>query len=190
MISRRARKDRLGQSFRLLYRCPAFGWLWVDRLISSTGDEFTLLALPWFVLQVTGSGTATAGILLALQLLAILTSMGIGSLIDRFQSRAIITIDNGARTFIIGLIPILYWLGLLELWLLFLLNSLRYPPIPAHRHLGSSGRNCSLLRQSGGYYTNHREPNSVARILPQMTQTHFFWGNPICSPKQFPQLVP
>jgi Na+/melibiose symporter-like transporter len=130
-ISRRARKDRLGQSFRLLYRYPAFGRLWVGRLISSTGDEFTLLALPLCVLQVTGSGTATAGILLALQLPAILTSMGIGSLIDRFQPRAIITIDNGARTFIIGLIPILYWLGLLELWLLFLLTFLAGMLVPA-----------------------------------------------------------
>jgi MFS family permease len=131
MISRTARKNRLGQSFSLLYRYPAFGRLWVGRLISSSGDEFTLIALPWFVLQVTGSGTATAGILLALQLPAILTSMGIGSLIDRFQPRAIITIDNGARTFIIGLIPILYWLGLLELWMLFLLTFLAGMLVPA-----------------------------------------------------------
>ena len=29
------------------------------------------------------------------------------------------TIDNGIRTLVIGLIPILYWLGSLELWMLF-----------------------------------------------------------------------
>jgi len=108
----------------LLHRYPAFGRLWVGRSISLFGDAFTLIALPWFVLQVTGSGTATAGILLTLQLPAMLTSMVIGWLIDRFQPRAIITIDNGLRTLIIGLIPILYWFGLLELWLLFLLTFL------------------------------------------------------------------
>ena len=126
MISNNERrlKTHLWQAFRLLYRYPAFGRLWAGRLVSLFGDALTLIALPWFVLQVTGSGTATASILLTLQLPAILTSMGIGSLIDRFQPRAIITIDNGLRTLIIGLIPILYWFGLLELWLLFLLTFL------------------------------------------------------------------
>ena len=124
-------RSQVWQAFRLLYRYPAFGRLWVGRSISLFGDAFTLIALPWFVLQVTDSGTATAGILLSLQLPAILTSLAIGSLIDRFQPRAIITIDNGLRTLIIGLIPILYWFGLLELWLLFLLTFLAGMLVPA-----------------------------------------------------------
>ena len=124
-------KNQIWQMFSLLYRYPAFGRLWVGRLISLFGDAFTLIALPWFVLKITGSGTATAGILLTLQLPAILTSMAIGSLIDRFQPRAIITIDNGLRTFIIGLIPILYLFGLLELWLLFLMTFLAGMLVPA-----------------------------------------------------------
>jgi MFS family permease len=117
-------KNQVWKVFGLLYRYPAFSRLWVGRLVSLFGDAIALIALPWFVLQVTGSGTATAGILLTLQLPAIVTSMVIGSLIDRFQPRAIITVDNGIRTLIIGLIPILYWFGLLELWLLFLLTFL------------------------------------------------------------------
>jgi MFS family permease len=124
-------KTQVWQAFRLLYRYPAFGRLWVGRSISLLGDAFTLIALPWFVLQVTESGTATAGILLTLQLPAILTSMLIGSLIDRFQPRSIITIDNGLRTLIIGLIPMLYWFGRLELWLLFLLTFLAGMLVPA-----------------------------------------------------------
>ena len=117
-------KAHLGQVFGLLYRYPAFRRLWLGRLVSLFGDAFALIALPWFVLQVTGSGTATAGILLTLQLPAIVTSMLIGWLIDRFQPRAIITIDNGLRTLIIGLIPVLYWFNGLQLWLLFLLTFL------------------------------------------------------------------
>ncbi|MCI0550012.1 MAG: MFS transporter [Anaerolineae bacterium] len=124
-------KNQLWQVFSLLYRYPAFGRLWVGRLISLFGDAFTLIALPWFVLQLTGSGTATAGILLTLQLPAIITSMVIGSLIDRFQPRTIMAIDNVIRTLIIGLIPILYWFGLLELWLLFLLTFLAGMLVPA-----------------------------------------------------------
>jgi MFS family permease len=123
--------SQVWQAFSLLYRYPAFGRLWVGRSISLFGDAFTLIALPWFVLQVTDSGIATAGILLCLQLPAILTSMAIGSLVDRFQPRAIITIDNGLRTLIIGLIPILYWFGLLELWMLFLLTFFAGVLVPA-----------------------------------------------------------
>jgi MFS family permease len=124
-------RSQVWQAFSLLYRYPAFGRLWIGRSISLFGDAFTLIALPWFALQATGSGTATAGILLTLQLPAILTSIFIGSLIDRFQPRAIITIDNGLRTLIIGLIPLLYWFGLLELWLLFLLTFLAGMLVPA-----------------------------------------------------------
>jgi MFS family permease len=124
-------KKQFLQAFGVLYRYPAFGRLWIGRSISLFGDAITLIALPWFVLQVTGSGTATAGILLTLQLPAIFTSMAIGSLIDRFQPRTIMTIDNSLRTLIIGLIPILYWLGLLELWLLFLLTFIAGMFVPA-----------------------------------------------------------
>ena len=124
-------KKQIWQAFHLLHRYPAFRRLWVGRSVSLFGDTLTLIALPWFVLQVTDSGTATAGILLTLQLPAILTSMVIGSLIDRFQPRSIIAIDNGLRTFIVGLIPILYWFGLLELWLLFLLTFLAGMLVPA-----------------------------------------------------------
>jgi len=124
-------RNQVWQAFSLLYRCPEFGRLWVGRSISLFGDAFTIIALPWFVLQVTDSGTAAAGILLSLQLPALLTSMAIGSLVDRFQPRAIITIDNVLRTLIIGLIPILYWFGLLELWMLFLLTFFAGMLVPA-----------------------------------------------------------
>ncbi len=73
----------------------------------------------------------TAGILLALQLPAILSSTIIGSFIDRYQPRMIMAIDNGLRTFIIGLIPILYLFGLLKLWLLFLLTFFAGILVPA-----------------------------------------------------------
>src|SRR5262245_56301031 len=114
--------QQLWQSFSLLSRNPTFGRVWAGRTFSLFGDAIALVALPWFVLQTTGSGTATAGILLSLQLPAIVTSLVIGSWIDRSQPRKIITLDNGLRTLLFGLIPVLYWFGRLELWLLFALT--------------------------------------------------------------------
>ncbi len=124
-------KAHLWQAFSLLHRYPAFGRLWLGRLVSLFGDAIALIALPWFVLQMTRSGTATAGILLTLQLPAIATSMVIGSLIDRLQPRTIITIDNVIRTLLIGLIPVFYWFHGLQLWLLFLLTFLAGMLVPA-----------------------------------------------------------
>jgi hypothetical protein len=40
-------KTHLWQVFSLLYRYPAFGRLWVGRLVSLFGDAFTLIALTW-----------------------------------------------------------------------------------------------------------------------------------------------
>ena len=90
------------QAFGLLFRYPKFGRLWLGRLVSLFGDALAMIALPWFVLELTGSGAATAGILLTLQLPAIATSLLLGSLLDRFQPRAVMAIDNGLRTVILA----------------------------------------------------------------------------------------
>jgi hypothetical protein len=39
---------------------PAFRRLWFGLVISRLGDQFTIIALVWFVLQLTGSGVAIA----------------------------------------------------------------------------------------------------------------------------------
>lgn len=47
----------------LLVRQPAFGRLWLAGLISKTGDWLLLIAMPIFLLQLTGSGLASAAVL-------------------------------------------------------------------------------------------------------------------------------
>src|SRR3954469_2114549 len=105
----------LWQPFTLLPRYPIFARFWAAKSVSLLGDHMTFIALPWFVFQLTGSGTATAAIMLCLQLPALVTGMLIGSLIDRYQPRTMMAVDNALRTLIVGLIPLLYWLGALQL---------------------------------------------------------------------------
>jgi hypothetical protein len=45
-------------------RSPAFLRLWLGLSISYVGDQFTTIALLWFVLQLTGSGVAISLVLL------------------------------------------------------------------------------------------------------------------------------
>jgi len=46
-------------------RHPAFRRLWLGLSISYLGDQFTIIALLWFVLQLTGSGAAVGFVILS-----------------------------------------------------------------------------------------------------------------------------
>ncbi|MDB5078986.1 MAG: transporter [Chloroflexi bacterium] len=108
-----------------------FRRLWMGLIISRFGDAFTMIALLWLVLDITGSGTALGIVLLCFSTPAILTSPFLGRLLDIFQPRHVMAIDNILRSIIIGAIPILYWLDKLELWVIYLLAVLAGMLTPA-----------------------------------------------------------
>ncbi len=92
-------------------RLPDYRRLWLGLVISRLGDMFTVIALLWFVLELTGSGTALSLLLLCFSLPALLTSPLLGWLLDHYQPRDIMLLDNLARALVIGAIPLLYWPG-------------------------------------------------------------------------------
>jgi len=108
-----------------------FRRLWFGLLLSRFGDQLALIALLWFILELTDSGVALGGIILCFSLPGIVTSPWIGQLLDRFQPRSVMGLDNVARAVIIGLLPVLFWLGLLNLWLVYLLATLAGAIAPA-----------------------------------------------------------
>jgi MFS family permease len=98
---------------------PAFRRLWVGLVISRLGDQFTLLALVWFVLQLTGSGVAIGLVVFCFQLPTILSSPLMGRLLDHYQPRTIMAVDNFGRACLIATIPVLYALGSLHLTVVY-----------------------------------------------------------------------
>ncbi|TMD98447.1 MAG: MFS transporter [Chloroflexi bacterium] len=102
-------------------RSPAFLRLWLGLSISYLGDQFTTIALLWFVLQLTGSGVALSLVLLCFQLPAMLTGPLLGTVLDRWQPRLVMGIDNCTRALLIGAIPVLSWVGVLQLWQIYTL---------------------------------------------------------------------
>ncbi|MGH2494729.1 MAG: MFS transporter [Ktedonobacteraceae bacterium] len=98
---------------------PAFRRLWLGLTISRMGDALTIVALTWFVLQLTGSGLAIGLLVLCFQLPAMISSPLLGKLLDRFQPRFIMGFDNFWRAAIIAAIPLLYWSGNLHLWMVY-----------------------------------------------------------------------
>jgi MFS family permease len=102
-------------------RQPAFQRLWLGLSISYLGDQFTIIALLWFVLQLTGSGAAVGFVILCFGLPGVVTGAILGRLLDRYQPRLVMGLDNLARAALIAAIPTLYILGSLQLWHVFAL---------------------------------------------------------------------
>src|SRR5579884_199525 len=112
-------------------RHPAFGRLWLGLTVSYLGDQFTTIALLWFVLQLTGSGAAVGLVILCFQLPGVVTGALLGRLLDRFQPRLVMGVDNLTRAVLIAAMPTLYALGVLQLWHVFLLALLAGALSPA-----------------------------------------------------------
>lgn len=112
-------------------RLPALRRLWLGRAVSMLGDQFTTIALLWFVLHLTGSGLAVGTVLLCFAFPGIVTSSALGNLLDRIQPRLIMAADNACRALIIGAIPMLFWLGALQMWMVYLLAMLAGALMPA-----------------------------------------------------------
>lgn len=97
-------------------RSSAFLRLWLGLSISYVGDQFTTIALLWFVLQLTGSGVAISLVLLCFQLPSMITGPLLGVILDRWPPRWVMGMDNCARALLIGAMPALFWAGMLHLW--------------------------------------------------------------------------
>jgi MFS family permease len=95
-------------------------WL-VGGTISFLGDQFYMLALPWLILQQTGSAVAMGAVMMAGSVpRALLMLMG-GAVSDRMSARKIMMTTATARTICVAVIGILIWFGVLHLWELYAL---------------------------------------------------------------------
>jgi len=100
---------------------PMFRLLWIGSTISLIGDQFYLVALPWLILQLTGSGVALGAILMSAAIpRAVLMLMG-GAVTDRTSPRKIMISTASARTVFVGAIAALVYSQTIHLWHLYLL---------------------------------------------------------------------
>ena len=95
-------------------------WL-IGGTISLLGDQFYLVALPWLVLQQTGSAVVMGAIMMAGAIpRALLMLMG-GAVSDRMSARKIMMATATARTICVTVIGVLVWLRVLRTWELYAL---------------------------------------------------------------------
>jgi MFS family permease len=103
-------------------RDPQFRRLWAGSAISLAGDQFYLVALPWVVLQLTGSAVAVGTILMAAAVpRAVLMLIG-GAVTDRVSPRRVLMSTASARALFVAAIGALLWFHALQLWELYFLG--------------------------------------------------------------------
>ena len=95
--------------------------LWWSNGISALGSAMTSVAIPWFILQTTGSPALTGLVATAMTLGGVLSGVLSGPLIDRFGFKRASVLTDAVSAVLIGCFPLLYAAGALPFWLIMVL---------------------------------------------------------------------
>lgn len=96
-----------------------FRLLWLGEAISSLGDQFAMIALPWLALVLTGDALAL-GAVLALMAVprAVLMLVG-GAYVDRLSPRLVMLGSNVVRLLAVAALGLIVLQGSAEMWMLY-----------------------------------------------------------------------
>lgn len=87
--------------------------------VSALGDQFTLVALPWLVLRLTGSPSALGLVLAAMALpRAILMLLG-GAMVDRLSPRRILLMARAFNAMLVALLATLVLIGAINMPMIY-----------------------------------------------------------------------
>jgi MFS family permease len=96
-----------------------FRLLWLGEAISSLGDQFALIALPWLALVLTGSALALGGVLALMAVPRALLMVVGGVSVDRFSPRLVMLGSNGVRLVAVTVLGVIVIAGGAQLWMLY-----------------------------------------------------------------------
>lgn len=102
-------------------RIAHFRNLWLGGLVSMFGDQFYLIALPWLVLQLTGSTLALGTILMCAGVPRAVLMLAGGVLSDRVAPRRIMLTTASTRTVLVAAVGVLAYFHVIHLWHLYVL---------------------------------------------------------------------
>ncbi len=94
-----------------LLRDANFRWMMGGALVSALGDQFTMIALPWLVLTMTGDAL-TLGLVIALMSVprALFMLVG-GALVDRYSPKSVLMLSKFANAILLAMLAALVLLG-------------------------------------------------------------------------------
>jgi MFS transporter len=95
-----------------------FRLLWLGEAISTLGDQFTMIALPWLALLLTGDALALGAVMATMAVpRAVLMLIG-GAYVDRFSPRRVMLASNGVRFIAVTGLGVIVLAGAAQLWML------------------------------------------------------------------------
>jgi Na+/melibiose symporter-like transporter len=107
-----------------LWRNRNFQWLFVINIVCLIGHQFSLVAMPWLALRLTGSPAVLATTLASMAIPQVLLILIGGATADRYSPRNILTVTNCANAVVLAALAIATACGLLRLPLLIALTVL------------------------------------------------------------------
>ncbi|MEO8780296.1 MAG: MFS transporter [Rhodanobacter sp.] len=96
-----------------------FRLLFGGSTISMLGDQFTLVALPWLVLKLTGSPAALGLVLATMALPRALFMLIGGAVVDRLSPRRVLIAARGVNALLVALLAVLVLLGDIRMALVY-----------------------------------------------------------------------
>jgi DHA3 family macrolide efflux protein-like MFS transporter len=137
LVSRRSGREKMfrGKDFKSLidytetnrfvvFRYPPFRRYITGYTVSMLGTGMQFIANSWLALQLTGKSYSVAFVLVASALPGIVLSPLIGIYVDRFDRKWVAATTDLFRALILLGIPVLWWLGKLQPWHLYLTSFL------------------------------------------------------------------
>jgi MFS family permease len=106
--------------YREVFKGHSFRRFWVGYTVSILGDSMTRVALTWFVFEETGSAEALGLLTVAYTAPVFIGGLLAGVILDRFDRRLVMTLDNLLRGVVVLLVPILFALDSLSLWYVYI----------------------------------------------------------------------
>ncbi|GAA3489221.1 MFS transporter [Streptomyces cremeus] len=100
------------------------GALLAAHTVSTVGNSLTLIGVPWFVLQTTGSAGRAGVVAFCATLPVVVAALVGGPLIDRFGRRRTSVVTDLICGLTVSAIPVLHYAGVLEFWMLCALMAL------------------------------------------------------------------
>src|SRR4051812_1224652 len=106
-----------------LWSHPDFIRLWTGQSISELGSQVSQLAIPWLAVISLHASPFEFSVLGVLGFLPfILFALPAGVWVDRLRRRQILIVGDAARAALLALVPILWALGVLQMWHLLVLQ--------------------------------------------------------------------
>ncbi len=76
--------------------------MWFGHLISHAGDAVFMIALPWLMLDITGSKSLTALVSMSAYLPAVIFGLTAGVVVDRYNRKWIMIYSDILRTLLVS----------------------------------------------------------------------------------------